>query len=196
MSYFYGSVAYDNSSISTLSCSFSVILSFVLGYLCFKTFLRFEIGLYIFLMFVGVGLVAYGTYLNGPSILSSLSIPVICLLMLSTSTDSVSYVLVKLANKVPTFVLVFSQAVFCGIVGLILMKMDGNYYQIQSMGDMFCISALGVIAFFADWAYIRGTQLISIGVASFLKNTNYILWGTIIHFIYVDVPSFYSVFGV
>merc|ERR1712157_677 len=111
----------DHYEIAPLFNSFAICLAFLWSYCVYKLSINGEVILYLFLMYVGVIVCGYSfiKYGDGFDLLLRTSN---IYLIISAFLESLSLILIKYANRVPTFILVCSQSVFCAVIGLILLK--------------------------------------------------------------------------
>lgn len=191
----------DHFEIAPLFNSLTIGFAFIWLYLIYKINLNSEIMLYLFLMYVGVFILGYSFMKYSSSGLGFKLLFKISniYLILSALFESLGYILIKYAQKIPTFILVFSQSIFCAILGLILFKISNiNFVALNSFSDLIEISSVGFIGFLSTWTFVRGTQLLSIGVASFLKMTIFIIFSIIIQVFSIQdkIPHFYCIFGI
>jgi len=114
--------------------------------------------------------------------------------------ESVAYLLIKYARRVPTFILVFSQSLCCAILGVVMVVLSPSSevtLSLPSVSQLLELSSVGVMGFWTTWTFVRGTQLISIGTASFVKMTMFMICSIMIQVFSIEggMPHFYCVFG-
>merc|ERR1712157_160084 len=88
----------DHYEIAPLFNSFAICLAFLWSYCVYKLSINGEVILYLLLRTSNIYLI------------------------ISAFLESLSLILIKYANRVPTFILICSQSVFCAVIGLILLK--------------------------------------------------------------------------
>jgi len=96
-------------------------------------------------------------------------------LLIAALLNSLAFVLVKCVQKVPTFLLVCSQSIFSLIFGFVFYKVSSTIAtaddsaSLNSFYDLFRIASSGLLVFISSWTFVRGTQLIAVTTAVFLK---------------------------
>ena len=199
--FFNGYLEINNYEIAPLFNSLSIGFVFIWLYFINKINLNSEIMLYLFLMYTGIFILGYSfiKYSSGLGFKLLLTMSNIYLI-LSALFESFGYILIKICGqRVPTFVFVFSQSIFCAILGLVLFQTShSDFIALNSFSDLIEISSVGFIGFLSTWTFVRGTQLISIGIASFLKMTIFIIFSIIIQVFSIEnkMPHFYCIFGI
>ena len=192
--------SWSHLAIAPLFNSIAIICAFLWSYFFHQTAVNSELLSYLFLMYIGVAVCGYSFVMDGyDEGMALLTRKSNAFLVFSALLESVAYLLIKYAHRVPTFLLVFSQSLCCAALGAVMVSLSGDgLVPISSFSQFLEVTSVGVLGFWTTWTFVRGTQLISIGTASFLKMTIFMISSIAIQVFSFEggMPHFYCVFGV
>jgi len=190
----------DDVAVAPLFNSIAIVFAFLWSHFFHETTVNSELVSYLFLMYIGVAVCGYSFVVNGVDGVAVLVRKSNVFLVFSALLESVAYLLIKYARRIPTFLLVFSQSLCCAILGVVMVSFSNDVtLAIPSVSQLLEVSSVGVMGFWTTWTFVRGTQLISIGTASFVKMTIFMICSIMIQVFSIEggLPhfDFYCVFG-
>lgn len=117
-------------------------------------------------------------------------------LVFSALLESITYLILKYAQSVPTVVLVFMQSLCSIILGALMVSTYDVVELIQSFPVFMHLTSIGVMGFCTSWTFVRGTLLVSVGTACFSKITMFIIFSVAVQTAMNGSPNFYCLFGI
>jgi len=185
--------------IAPLFYSVAIGLAFLWSNVFYQRPLNSELLTYLFVMYIGVAVCGYSVVMDVVDGAALWKRKTNALLVFSALLESVGYIVIKYAHRVPTFLLVLAQSLCCAVLGVVMQSMSSApSVPISTFSQFVQVTSVGVMGFWTTWTFVRGTQLISIGTASFLKVTVFIIFSIVIQAVSTEggMPHFYCVFGV
>jgi len=185
--------------LAPLFYSVAIGLAFLWSNVFYGHSLNSELLTYLFVMYIGVAVCGYSFVMAGDGGMALWTRRSNAFLVFSALLESVAYIVVKYAHRVPTLLLVLAQSLCCALMGVVMVTLSNEArLPIATFSELIEVTSVGVIGFWTTWTFIRGTQLVSIGTASFVKVTVFIIFSIVIQVFSIEggMPHFYCVFGV
>jgi len=197
-----GDIASDHLThfgLAPLFYSVAIGLAFLWSNVFYGHSLNSELLTYLFVMYIGVAVCGYSFVIDGEGGMALWTRKSNAFLVFSALLESVAYIVIKYAHRVPTFLLVLAQSLCCAVLGVVMVSLsDEVRLPIATFSELIEVTSVGVLGFWTTWTFVRGTQLVSIGTASFVKVTVFIVFSIVIQVFSIEgrMPHFYCVFGV
>jgi hypothetical protein len=185
--------------LAPLFYSVAIGLAFLWSNVFYGHSLNSELLTYLFVMYIGVAVCGYSFVIDGEGGMALWTRKSNAFLVFSALLESVAYIVIKYAHRVPTFLLVLAQSLCCAVLGVVMVSLSNEVrLPIATFSELIEVTSVGVLGFWTTWTFVRGTQLVSIGTASFVKVTVFIVFSIVIQVFSIEgrMPHFYCVFGV